>query len=231
MAGIQLQGSELVAILTIGVVLLLVGLIGKVKAQILEVGTDNKLVRFIVGILGLMLMIFSIILMIDPSLFPQLLETTPVVTTQPVPTTITQVTQTSPSLVPSETPNLQPYIFGFETCATQCSGQNSTSTFPEKTTIIYLTMQYQNIPLNANVTRTESLGNAVWVEYDCSWPYASSGVLNYTFTDPAGIASGIWTFAITVNGNVILQKSFTVLGTWANWDPIGSFNTCTGAKK
>jgi hypothetical protein len=41
-----------VVLLTLGVTLLLVGLIGKVKSGDLEVGTENKAVRLILGVIG-----------------------------------------------------------------------------------------------------------------------------------------------------------------------------------
>ena len=40
-------------LLTLGVILLVVGLIGQVKAREIEVGTQNPIVRVILGLIGL----------------------------------------------------------------------------------------------------------------------------------------------------------------------------------
>ncbi|CAH1092386.1 hypothetical protein [Candidatus Nitrotoga sp. 1052] len=48
------------ALLTFGVVFLLVGLIGQVKLKELEVGTSNSIARAILGVLGLILILLSL---------------------------------------------------------------------------------------------------------------------------------------------------------------------------
>ena len=53
-----------VALLVFGILLLLLGLIGKVKAKEIEVGTSSKVVRTITAVLGVVLVVFSF----DPNL-------------------------------------------------------------------------------------------------------------------------------------------------------------------
>ena len=48
-----------VALLLVGIVLLLVGLVGKVKAKELEVGTSNKIARIVTGSIGVVLVVLS----------------------------------------------------------------------------------------------------------------------------------------------------------------------------
>jgi hypothetical protein len=225
MNGTQFNSSDLIILLIFGILLLLVGLVGKVKAQQLEIGTSNKVVRSIIGSIGFILSSLSILLII----FPNILQPNP----QPQPTanqtTVPQETQPVSPPVPTSSPstqNLQPIISSFQSCEQPCIGNNSVSVFPEKIKIIYLTIQYQNFSANAHVMRSMKRGNDIWSTYECDWSDASSGTLQYRFTEPAGIASGDWTFTIEVNGQIILQKSFTVLGTWAYWSPAGYFNTC-----
>ena len=59
-----------VILLSLGVILLLVGLVGKVKAQQLEVGTNNKVIRIIVGCLGTIFIILSIYMFFSVSSTP-----------------------------------------------------------------------------------------------------------------------------------------------------------------
>jgi hypothetical protein len=51
-----------VALLIFGVLLLLVGLVGKVKAKELEIGTDSVTTRVVVGIVGMVLLLLSVLL-------------------------------------------------------------------------------------------------------------------------------------------------------------------------
>jgi len=81
-------------LLTLGVILILVGLIGQVKAKEIEVGTKNTLVRIILGLIGV---VFVIIALKVP--FQDLLAspTTPTVPT-PTPTEfVPTMTSTSPT--------------------------------------------------------------------------------------------------------------------------------------
>ena len=59
-----------VILLSLGVILLLVGLVGKVKAQQLEVGTNNKVIRIIVGCLGTIFIILSLYMFFSVSSTP-----------------------------------------------------------------------------------------------------------------------------------------------------------------
>ena len=57
---IHMDGTLILGILTLGIILFLVGLVGKVKAKELEVGTSNKAARITLGILGLGFIILAI---------------------------------------------------------------------------------------------------------------------------------------------------------------------------
>jgi hypothetical protein len=56
-----------VVLLTLGVTLLLVGLIGKVKTKDMEVGTENKIVRVIVGSIGAAFVALALLIAFKPS--------------------------------------------------------------------------------------------------------------------------------------------------------------------
>lgn len=53
-------------LLTLGVILFLVGLIGQVKAKELELGTTNRLARFIIGVIGMGFISISLYFFIVP---------------------------------------------------------------------------------------------------------------------------------------------------------------------
>ena len=75
-----------VALLIFGILLLLVGLIGKVKAKELEVGTGNPVTRVVVGMLGVGLVLLSLLISPAVDILPRLdLPTTePGTGTEPV---------------------------------------------------------------------------------------------------------------------------------------------------
>jgi hypothetical protein len=233
---IHMDATVILGMLTLGIILLLVGLVGKVKAKEIEVGTNNKFVRAIIGIFGLGLTILALLGIFYPVFFP-------VVPTPSVPSTVTpaptytlaptqEIITTAPIL--TSTPGMS--IFNFQACLNQCNGLNSVDTFPEKTKIIYLQWQYQNIPAHATYKRTTTLGSRVWATFttnwdDCVYPNSSSpqpGMEAHTFTEPNGIASGVWTITVEINGEVLLQKNLTVLGNWNYFDPAGLFTSCSG---
>jgi hypothetical protein len=58
-------------LLVFGILLLLVGLIGKVKAKELEIGTDSTAARAITGLVGVILIVISLVL-VDGSIFSKL---------------------------------------------------------------------------------------------------------------------------------------------------------------
>ena len=61
-------------LLVFGILLLLVGLIGKVKAKELEIGTDSKVARAVTGLVGVILIVISLVL-VDGSIFSTLRNT------------------------------------------------------------------------------------------------------------------------------------------------------------
>lgn len=62
--------SFYVTLLTLGVLLLLVGIVGQVKAKEIEVGTKNPLARVIIGAIGIVFIAFSLTQVIIPALAP-----------------------------------------------------------------------------------------------------------------------------------------------------------------
>ncbi|MCI5224946.1 MAG: hypothetical protein D3924_20325 [Candidatus Electrothrix sp. AR4] len=58
--------SYTVTLLTFGILLLLVGLVGEVKAKELEIGTNSKIVRIILSLIGIVLVVLSVLM--DPDM-------------------------------------------------------------------------------------------------------------------------------------------------------------------
>jgi hypothetical protein len=54
-------------LLTLGVTLLLVGLIGRVKTRDMEVGTENKIVRLLLGSIGAAFVVLALLIVFKPS--------------------------------------------------------------------------------------------------------------------------------------------------------------------
>jgi serine/threonine protein kinase len=152
------------------------------------------------------------------------------------PNSILEPTTSNPILPPTDTPQPtsttmpKPRMFNFQSCLDPCTGNNSVSTFPEKTTKIYLQWQYENIPANASYIRIESFGGMEWARYECIWPHASSGTDSVTFTEPDGIRSGNWLLTIIINGDILVTENITVQGNWDYWSPAGKFTTCYGKR-
>ena len=48
-----------VSLLVFGIILLLLGLVGKIKAKEIEVGTSSRIVRFVTTLIGTVLIVFS----------------------------------------------------------------------------------------------------------------------------------------------------------------------------
>lgn len=88
------------ALLTLGVLLLLVALIGQVKAQQLEVGTKNPFARVILGIMG--------IIFVYIALTRSIVLQTPPITQVPLTTQAPPATQVMPSDTPTMTPSNTP---------------------------------------------------------------------------------------------------------------------------
>jgi serine/threonine protein kinase len=146
-------------------------------------------------------------------------------TNMPIPTKITTEIQ-----IPILTATPRPRLFNFQSCPESCNGQNNQSTFPEKTAIIYLQWQYENIPANASYIRISSFGGLEWARYECTWTNSSIGTEYRTFTEPMGIRSGTWTLTVIINGETLLSETIHVQGNWDYWDPAGYFNTCGGKR-
>jgi eukaryotic-like serine/threonine-protein kinase len=99
-----IEPAIIITLLTFGIVLFLLGLIGKVKAQIIEVGTDNKSVRFISGFIGLAFIILALYFIG----LPWLEKKTPSVGVLPevtnTPTVETPVFTETPTRIPKPSP-------------------------------------------------------------------------------------------------------------------------------
>jgi len=84
-------------LLTLGVILIVVGLVGQIKAKEIEVGTENPVARIVLGIIEIIFVVIALqdLLPIDPT------STTPT----PSPTSTHTVTPTStPTPTPTDTP-------------------------------------------------------------------------------------------------------------------------------
>lgn len=126
-----------------------------------------------------------------------------------------------------------PRIYDFAACLEKClpDGSNALDTFPEQTSIIYLQWAYENIPTGAHYVRTWSARGRVWVQYDCTWSDASSGVDSLSLREPNGLYSTTWEITIVVDDLLLLRQSIVVAGNWTYWTPAGVFNTCHGYKE
>jgi len=58
--------SYTVTLLIFGILLLLVGLVGEVKAKELEIGTSSKIVRIVLSLIGIFLVMLSLVLSSSP---------------------------------------------------------------------------------------------------------------------------------------------------------------------
>lgn len=62
-----MSDTLVVTFLTLGVVLLFLGLVGQVKAQVIEIGTKNRAVRVVASLLGLAFISISLFFVFSPS--------------------------------------------------------------------------------------------------------------------------------------------------------------------
>ncbi len=140
-----------------------------------------------------------------------------------------QTNSPAPSLL-TELDTLVPFprIFNFQACLNECTGNNSTFTFPEKSKRINLVWQYENIPNNASYVRYQTFGGMEWIKYICVWPHSSSGTESLYFTEPKGLRSGDWVFTVVINDQILLQETLHVQGNWNYWDPAGTLYKCYG---
>lgn len=87
-----------VALLIFGILLLLLGLVGKIKYKDIEAGTDSRIVRIVTASIGILLMVSSFIPDIITEFFSSLIqEPQPTQTSQP-----TQASQPHPTIVAEE---------------------------------------------------------------------------------------------------------------------------------
>jgi hypothetical protein len=145
-------------------------------------------------------------------------------------TPLTGLTPVSPASIPTSKPI--PGIYGFYTCQAPCQpdGSNSITAFPEKTTIIYVSWNFENFPANAHYIRAWNSNGDEWIRYDCTWPGPSTGNDAVTLTEPGGLRSGTWEIAIDVNGQVVLKRQIFIEGSWDYWSPAGIVDACYGKR-
>ena len=102
-------------LLTLGVILILVGLIGQVKAKEIEVGTKNPLARLVLGLIGFAFVGVALSDSIIPYIFPP--TSTPIFTRtvptetilfSPIPATEIPKTSSSTPITPNDTPTSTP---------------------------------------------------------------------------------------------------------------------------
>lgn len=125
-----------------------------------------------------------------------------------------------------------PATSNFFTCEEECKedGSNHQPTFPEKTSEIFLRFDYEEFPIKAPYVRKWTKDGILWAQYTCLWEGPESGTEEISLTDPNGLASGIWTIEITVNGEKVLEQTLLIDGSYSYWAPPGFFNGCYGKK-
>ena len=133
---------------------------------------------------------------------------------------------------PTAIPLPNPSTSHFYTCLEEClgDGSNHQATFPEKIEEIYFQFEYEEFPIKAPYVRKWTKDGQLWAQYTCLWPGPESGVDEIVLTEPAGLASGIWTVEITVNGEKVLEQTLLIDGSYSYWSPPGFFNGCYGKK-
>lgn len=144
-----------------------------------------------------------------------------IATNTPYPTYTPYPTNTSPAL---------PKADNFIACLTPCdsSGANIVSTFPEKSTELYVQWEYTNVPIGADYIRKWTMNDREWVRYECSWLGPQSGIENIKLWEVGGLHSGEWQVTIIIDDVIILQESIYIQGDWDYWDPAGYFDQCYG---
>ncbi|MBN2046162.1 MAG: hypothetical protein JW757_14155 [Anaerolineales bacterium] len=125
-----------------------------------------------------------------------------------------------------------PTTSNFYTCLEECldDGSNHQVTFPERVEQIFFQFQFEDFPIKAPYVRKWTKDGQLWAQYTCLWPGPVSGLEEISLTEPNGLASGIWTLEITVNGEKVLEQTLLIDGTYSYWSPPGYFNGCYGQK-
>jgi len=120
----------------------------------------------------------------------------------------------------------------FFTCEEEClsDGSNHQATFTEKVKEIFFRFEFEDFPVKAPYVRKWTKDGKLWAQYTCLWPGPEAGTDEITLTEPDGLASGIWTVEITVNGEKVLEQTLLIDGNYTHWDPPGYFNGCYGKK-
>jgi serine/threonine protein kinase len=132
-----------------------------------------------------------------------------------------------PSPTQTEAPGNKPRIFNFSACLEEpCNEKNRNYAFPEATKTIFLHWEYENILQESDYVRSWKKGNIEWVRYECKWPGLDGSSVNISLREPGGLASGIWSVTITVNGIELLSEQIKIEGDWTYWAPAGIFKTC-----
>jgi hypothetical protein len=90
-----------------------------------------------------------------------------------------------------------------------------------------MTWDYENVPSGADYVRTWRYEGQEWVTYRCSWPGPEAGTYAVVLRDPDGLASGTWEVTVMVDDLVVLQEDIFVEGNWQEWEPVGTFSTCS----
>ena len=133
---------------------------------------------------------------------------------------------------PTAIPLPDPSTSNFFTCREECldDGSNHQATFPERIEEIFFQFEYEDFPIKAPYVRKWTKDGQLWAQYTCLWPGPESGLEEISLTEPDGLASGIWTVEITVNGELVLEQTLLIDGTYSFWSPPGFFNGCYGTK-
>jgi hypothetical protein len=133
---------------------------------------------------------------------------------------------------PTAIPLPNPSTSDFYTCPEECNadGSNHQATFPEKIDEIFFRFEYEDFPLKAPYVRKWTKDGQLWAQYTCLWPGPDSGADEITLSEPNGLASGVWTVEITVNGELVLEETLLIDGDYSYWSPPGFFNGCYGKK-
>jgi hypothetical protein len=128
--------------------------------------------------------------------------------------------------------DLAPEISNLQTCPTVCTQSKSIEIFPAKTSEIYASWEYKNIPAGTKYSRTWSLdGIGPLVIYECVWDGAKNGfdTTLKPLWQAGGLPSGHWKIEFKVNEQSIYSRGFVIEENNKNvWKPPIVRKECRG---
>jgi hypothetical protein len=120
-------------------------------------------------------------------------------------------------------PHSAPTIYDIRFCDRPCDedGAQTTTSFPARTTHVYLAWNYQGFYPGMPYTRIWSNNGDEWVHYECTWQGPEAGQFTLKLWDVDGLRSGAWVLDLYIEGLPAAQAVVEVRGSNSYWDPAG----------